>query len=180
MHGMGGNRDYSKIWSGDWQALKSLAPYFLEFRGRVLLAVLFLVLAKVANVLLPVSMKFIVDALDPAQVQVVALPIAFLLLYGLLRFGNIVLSEIRDAIFGRVTERAMRRIGLRVFKHLHSLDLEFHLSRQTGGLARDIERGTNGISFLMRCSILLPRCLKSGWWWRFSHSTTASGFLSSF
>ena len=73
-----------------------------------------------------------------------------LLLYGLLRFATIILGEIRDTVFGRVTERAMRRVGLKVFTHLHSLDLDFHLSRRTGGLSRDIERGTSGISFIMR------------------------------
>ncbi len=137
-------------WSGNWTALKSLIPYFLEFRGRVALALAFLVLAKLATVLMPIAMKFIVDSLDSTRSQVIAVPLLFLLLYGALRLGTIVFGEIRDAVFGRVTERAMRRIGLRVFKHLHALDLAFHLERRTGGLARDIERGTNGISFLMR------------------------------
>lgn len=151
MRGMGGSSPYT--WSGDWAALKSLIPYLAEFRGRVALAVTCLALAKIANVLVPVAMKFIVDALDSTQAQVVAVPVLFLLGYGLLRLGAIVLGEIRDTVFGRVTERAMRRIGLKVFEHLHALDLDFHLSRRTGGLARDIERGTNGISFLMRFTL---------------------------
>ena len=137
-------------WSGDWTVLSSLVPYFLEFRGRVIIALLCLILAKLTSVTLPFAMKYIVDSLDTTQVQLIALPLGFLLLYGLLRFGTIILGEIRDTIFGRVTERAMRRVGLRVFKHLHSLDLDFHLSRRTGGLTRDIERGTTGISFIMR------------------------------
>ncbi|MEX2353288.1 MAG: ABC transporter transmembrane domain-containing protein, partial [Gammaproteobacteria bacterium] len=120
------------------------------FRGRVFLAMVCLVLAKLASVALPFAMKYIVDALDSTQSQVIALPLMFLLFYGLLRFGTIILGEIRDTIFGRVTEHAMRRIALKVFKHLHSLDLDFHLSRRTGALSRDIERGTTGISFLMR------------------------------
>jgi len=148
---MRGDRHYTPhAWSGDWGVLKSLLPYFMEFRGRVVLAMICLVLAKLTSVALPFAMKYIVDALDSSQSQIIALPLMFLLFYGLMRFGTIILGEIRDTIFGRVTEHAMRRIGLKVFKHLHSLDMDFHLSRKTGGLSRDIERGTNGISFLMR------------------------------
>jgi ATP-binding cassette subfamily B protein len=119
----------------------------------VALALVFLVMAKVASVMLPLAMKYIVDSLDSTQSQVVAVPLALLLAYGALRFGNIIFTEIRDALFGRVTERAMRKVGIQVFDHLHALDLDFHLSRQTGALARDIERGTNGISFLMRSTL---------------------------
>lgn len=137
-------------WSGDWTVLKSMLPYFKEFPGRVALALVCLVLAKLAGVTLPWVIKYIVDALDSAHAKLIAVPLAMLLLYGLLRFAAIILGEVRDTIFGRVTERAMRRIGLKVFMHLHSLDLDFHLSRRTGGLSRDIERGTSGISFIMR------------------------------
>jgi ABC-type transport system involved in Fe-S cluster assembly fused permease/ATPase subunit len=151
MRGMGDSSPYS--WSGDWAALKSLVPYLAEFRGRVVLALACLVLAKLANVLLPITMKFIVDGLDSTQAQVVAVPVLFLIGYGLLRLSTIVFGEIRDTVFGRVTERAMRRVGLKVFEHLHALELDFHLSRRTGGLARDIERGSNGMSFLMRFTL---------------------------
>jgi len=148
---MRGSRNFSPHnWSGDWRVLRSLVPYFMEFRGRVLLAIACLILAKLAAIAVPFAMKWIVDALDTARNTVIVLPLAFLLLYGGLRFSTIILGEIRDTVFGRVTEHAMRRIGLSVFKHLHALDLNFHLSRKTGGLSRDIERGTNGISFLMR------------------------------
>jgi len=148
---MRGDKNYTQnTWSGDWGVLGSLLPYFMEFRGRVFLAMVCLVLAKLASVALPFAMKYIVDALDSTQSQVIALPLMFLLFYGLLRFGTIILGEIRDTIFGRVTEHAMRRIALKVFEHLHYLDLDYHLSRKTGALSRDIERGTNGISFLMR------------------------------
>lgn len=140
----------ANTWSGDWTVLRSLIPYFMEFPRRVVLALVCLVLAKLASVALPIVIKYIVDSLDSSQSRLIAVPVALLLLYGALRFGTIILGEIRDTIFGRVTERAMRRIGLKVFNHLHSLDLEFHLSRRTGGLSRDIERGTNGISFIMR------------------------------
>lgn len=151
-----------RSFSGNWTVLTSLVPYFMEFRGRVLLAMLCLILAKLASVSIPFAMKYIVDSLDSTQSKIIAVPVAFLLLYGLLRLGTILLGEIRDTIFGRVTERAMRRIGLKVFKHLHSLDLDFHLSRRTGGLSRDIERGTNGVSFVMRFMLfnILPTLLE--------------------
>ncbi len=86
----------------------------------------------------------------PIAAQLVAAPIALVLAYGLARFANVLFGELRDTVFGHVTERAMRKIGLEVFRHLHNLDLDFHLNRRTGGLSRDIERGTTGISFLMR------------------------------
>jgi len=134
----------------------------MEFRGRVFLALLFLLLAKLANVMIPFAMKHIVDALDSSQSQIIAVPIVFLAMYGMLRLGTILFGEIRDTIFGRVTERAMHRIGLKLFKHLHALDLDFHLSRRTGGIARDIDRGTNGINFLMRFMLfnIIPTLLE--------------------
>jgi len=149
-------------WSGDWSVLKSLLPYLMEFRGRVNLAIFCLVLAKLSNVALPFAMKYIVDDLDSAHQKIIAVPLLFLLLYGLLRFGSVIFGELRDTVFGRVSERAMRRIGLKVFKHLHSLDLDFHLSRRTGGLSRDIERGTTGIGFLLRFMLfnILPTLLE--------------------
>ncbi len=127
-----------------------LWPYLWAFKGRVILAMLALVAAKLAMLLMPWALKHVIDSVDPSVRPEVYLPVAFLIFYGLLRFGGVFLGEIRDALFGRVTERAMRNVGLRVFKHLHSLDLAFHLDRATGGISRDIERGTNGISFLMR------------------------------
>ena len=136
----------------NWKTLKSLIPYLLEFKPRVGLALLCLVGAKLASVGLPFILKHIVDNLEAAGdiAAMVALPLGLLLAYGVMRFANVLFGELRDTIFGRVTERAMRRVGLKVFRHLHSLDLDFHLNRHTGGLSRDIERGTNGISFLMR------------------------------
>ncbi len=136
----------------NWKTLKSLIPYLLEFKLRVGFALLCLVGAKLASVGLPFILKHIVDNLETAGdiAAVVAMPLGLLVAYGVVRFANVLFGELRDTIFGRVTERAMRRIGLKVFRHLHSLDLDFHLNRHTGGLSRDIERGTNGISFLMR------------------------------
>ncbi len=132
----------------NWQMVKLIWPYLLEFKSRVLIALGCLILAKVANVLGPWLLKLVVDGLSAPVLVVV--PVALILAYGLARLSNVILGEIRDTVFGRVTERAMRRIGLKVFDHLHALDLDFHLNRRTGGLARDIERGTTGISFLMR------------------------------
>ena len=136
----------------NWQVVKSLFPYLLEFRQRVLLAMLCLVLAKVASVGMPFVLKHIVDNLnlDNLTITLLSVPIALIIAYGFIRLMNVLLGEIRDTLFGRVTERAMRRLGLTVFNHLHALDLDFHLNRQTGGLSRDIERGTSGVSFLMR------------------------------
>ena len=147
----------------NWQLLKIVWPWLMDFKARVALALCCLVLAKFANVAGPWLLKLIVDDLDQSNNQaLMVVPIALIVTYGLARFGNVILGEIRDTIFGRVTEHAMRRIGLQVFEHLHSLDLDFHLNRRTGGLARDIERGTTGISFLMRFYIfnIIPTLLE--------------------
>ncbi len=136
-----------------WQAIKLLSPYLIEHKARVGLALFCLVLAKVASVGLPFILKHIVDDLEQMNDAVaiaLSVPIALVVAYGSVRFFNVILGEIRDTLFGRVTERAMRRVGLKLFQHLHTLDLDFHLNRQTGGLSRDMERGTTGISFLMR------------------------------
>ncbi len=149
----------------NWSVLKTLFPYLLEFRVRIALAVLCLVLAKLASVGLPFILKYIVDDLDAAGAsQLLTLPLGLLLAYGVVRFSNVLFGELRDTLFGRVTERAMRRVGLAVFQHLHALDLDFHLNRRTGGLSRDIERGTNGISFLLRFMVfnILPTLLEIG------------------
>ncbi len=150
--------------------LKSLTPFLFEFKGRVLLALTFLIGAKIATVAMPWVLKLIVDSLDgnpgsgsgSGTAALIVVPVALLLGYGALRFFSVFLGEMRDAVFARVTERAMRRVGLKVFSHLHHLDLEFHLSRQTGGLSRDIERGTSGISFLMRFLVfnILPTLIE--------------------
>lgn len=149
-------------WSGDWTVIRSLVPYLLEFPSRVFVAMSFLVLAKVANVTVPFVLKYIVDDLSDETVQLLSVPIALVLAYGLLRFSTTFFGELRDAVFSRVSERAMRRIGLKVFNHIHKLDLDFHLSRRTGGLARDIERGTSGIAFLLRFMLfnIIPTVLE--------------------
>ena len=136
----------------NWRVFTQLWPFLTEFRGRVALALLCLIAAKVASIYLPFILKDTVDALNQKNTaeQLVIVPFALVAAYGMLRLANVLFGEIRDTLFGRVTERAMRRLGLKVFKHLHKLDLDFHLNRQTGGLSRDIERGTSGINFLMR------------------------------
>ena len=134
----------------NWHIVRIIWPYLMEYRNRVLLALGCLILAKLGNVVGPFILKYIVDALDSEKTQLIAAPIALVLAYGLARFANVLFGELRDTIFGHVTERAMRKIGIKVFRHLHNLDLDFHLNRRTGGLSRDIERGTTGISFLMR------------------------------
>ncbi len=154
----------SADWSGDWKTLTGLIPYLLEYKSRVAAAMLFLIFAKLANVTIPIILKFIVDDLDSAKAQVLSVPFALLFAYGALRFGTVLFGELRDAVFARVTERAMRRVGLDVFQHLHRLELDFHLSRRTGGLSRDIERGTTGISFLLRFMLfnIIPTLLEIG------------------
>ncbi|WP_414633262.1 ABCB family ABC transporter ATP-binding protein/permease [Cellvibrio sp. UBA7671] len=132
------------------QSMAYLLPYLWDFKGRVILAVVALLAAKGATLVMPWALKHIIDGVDRSIAPELALPAFFILFYGALRFGSVFFGEVRDALFSRVTEHAMRKIGLRVFNHLHSLELAFHLDRATGGISRDIERGTNGISFLMR------------------------------
>ncbi|MGH8456703.1 MAG: ABCB family ABC transporter ATP-binding protein/permease [Stenotrophobium sp.] len=145
----------------DWRVIRTLWPYLREFPLRVVLAMACLIGAKVAGVTLPMLMKRLVDALSGKHALVVV-PLGLLLAYGGLRFINVIFGELRDMIFGRVAERAQRRAALKVFEHLHRLDLEFHLTRRTGGLSRDIERGVSGINFLLRFMLfnILPTLLE--------------------
>jgi ABC-type transport system involved in Fe-S cluster assembly fused permease/ATPase subunit len=132
----------------EWRVVRLLLPYVWEYRARVVVALAFLVCAKLANVGVPLVLKDVVDRLDPAT-AIYAMPFALLLAYGALRFSTTLFAELRDMLFVKVTQRAIRRIALDVFRHLHSLSLRFHLDRQTGGVSRDIERGTRGISTLL-------------------------------
>ncbi|HJH24631.1 MAG TPA: ABC transporter ATP-binding protein/permease [Paenalcaligenes hominis] len=139
----------------NWAIIAGLWPYLAEYRGRVFFAMAMLILAKVATVSTPIALKYIVDYLDhhSGSDLVLWVPLVLVGAYGALRFSSTFFNELRDAVFARVAERAMRRVSLRVFQHLHQLHLAFHLDRKTGGLARDIERGTNGISFLLRFAL---------------------------
>ncbi len=132
----------------EWRTVAGLLPYLWEYKWRVALALVLLVVAKLANVGVPLVMKKIVDDLDPT-LAVVAVPVALLATYGILRFLTTLFAELRDVVFVRVAQRAIRRVALGVFRHLHDLSLRFHLDRQTGGMTRDIERGTRGISTLL-------------------------------
>ena len=137
-----------------WATLVSLAPWLwpkgeLELRVRVVLAVVLLVCAKAANVLVPLAYARAVDALTPKGAEVVAVPIALVVAYGLLRMASSAFGELRSAVFAKVQARAARRIAASVFNHLHALSMRYHMDRQTGGLSRVLERGTRGISFVL-------------------------------
>ena len=133
--------------------IRTLLPYLwqrsFEMRGRVVLAMVLLVLAKVANVYVPILYKQAIDVLGADQATLIVVPIAILIAYGILRITTVAFGELRDAVFAKVAERAIRMVSLRVFEHLHRLSLSFHLERRTGGLSRAIERGVKGIEFLL-------------------------------
>jgi ATP-binding cassette subfamily B protein len=133
----------------DWVNIRALLPYLWEFQGRVLLALGCLILAKVANVGVPITFKALVDSLDTSKHATVFLPITLLLAYGLLKASNSLLNELRDSLFARVRYRAMRRLTTRTLAHLHSLSLRFHLERKTGAISRDLERGARSLSTLL-------------------------------
>ncbi len=149
----------------DWNTLKSLIPYIWAYKGRVLFALACLIGAKGANVTVPIIFKGVIDALTitPEQAFIVV-PAALLLAYGVLRFSTSLLTELREIIFARVTQQAVRQLSLQVFRHLHALSLRFHLERQTGGLTRDIERGTRSINSLISYALysILPTLVEIG------------------
>ncbi len=139
----------------DWQVIKDLLPYLMAYKGRVALALIFMVAAKFANLGVPIILKDMIDTLDVSSVTQAALvvPIGLVLGYGALRLMTGIFTELREALFARVTQHAVRQIALNVFNHLHRLSLRFHLGRQTGGVSRDIERGTRAIQTLVSFSL---------------------------
>ncbi|ABE45802.1 ABCB family ABC transporter ATP-binding protein/permease [Polaromonas sp. JS666] len=140
----------------DLGTLKRLFPYLWEYKWRVVAALSFMVGAKLANVGVPLLLKNLVDTMSfkPGDVQaVLVVPAALLLAYGLLRLSTTLFTELRELVFAKATEGAARRISLEVFRHLHALSLRFHLERQTGGMTRDIERGTRGVHSLISYSL---------------------------
>jgi ATP-binding cassette subfamily B protein len=140
----------------DWATLKTLFPYLWVYKWRVIAALGALIGAKMANVGVPLVLKKLIDqlAIDPAHPQaLLVLPLGALVAYGLLRLSTTVFTELREFLFARVTQRAVRTIALQVFRHLHALSLRFHLNRQTGGMTRDIERGTRGVNSLISYSL---------------------------
>ncbi|OZB54504.1 MAG: metal ABC transporter permease, partial [Halothiobacillus sp. 14-56-357] len=147
----------------DWRTLKLLLPYLWEFKWRVLIALSFLIGAKFAIVSIPIVLKHIVDNLNQPK-AVLVVPLALLFGYGALRLASTMFADLRDIVFAKVTQRAIRRVGMDVFRYLHSLSLRFHLERQTGGVARDIERGAQGISSLLSMVLfsILPTLIEIG------------------
>ena len=142
-----------------WQTIQSLLPYLLAWKGRVVIALACLICAKFANVAVPLIFKDIIDALGmPADKAMLLVPLGLVGAYGVLRFSTSLFTELRELIFARVTQHAVRTISLQVFEHLHALSLRFHLERQTGGLTRDIERGTRAIGSLISYTLysILP------------------------
>ena len=140
----------------DWATLRRLFPYLWTYKWRVIAALAFMVGAKVANVGVPLLLKNLVDAMtlkpgDPAALLVV--PAALLVGYGALRLCTSLFTELRELVFAKATEGAARSISLEVFRHLHAMSLRFHLERQTGGMSRDIERGTRGVHSLISYSL---------------------------
>jgi ATP-binding cassette subfamily B protein len=138
----------------EWSALRSLAPHIwpatnLGIRLRVIGAVALLAGAKLATVYVPLLLKRMVDLFSDPENLPITLPLGLILGYGVLRIASIAFAELRDAVFAKVAQRAIRSVALQTFRHLHSLSLGFHLERQTGGLSRAIERGTNGIDTLL-------------------------------
>jgi ATP-binding cassette subfamily B protein len=145
----------------DWATIRTLLPYLWVYKWRVMAAMVCLVGAKVANIGVPLVLKKIIDALSISPSHpyaLLVLPLGALVAYGALRFSTTLFTELREFLFARVTQRAVRTIALKVFRHLHALSLRFHLNRQTGGMTRDIERGTRGVSSLVSYSLfsILP------------------------
>ena len=149
----------------DWAIVKTLLPYLWIYKWRVMLALAFLVGAKVANVGVPLILKKLVDQMSATVAHpqaLLVLPLGLLAAYGALRLATSVFTELRELMFARVTQRAVRTIALQVFQHLHALSLRFHLNRQTGGMTRDIERGTRGVSTLVSYTLfsILPTIIE--------------------
>jgi ATP-binding cassette subfamily B protein len=149
--------------------IRTLLPYLLAYRIRIVVALCAMLLAKVANVGVPVVLKEIVDGLANPSTAMLALPVGLIVGYGLMRLAATFFNELREVVFARVTQGAVRDISLRVFRHLHSLSMRFHLERQTGGLTRDIERGSRGVGTLVNFTLysvvptLVEVLLVTGW-----------------
>ena len=145
-----------------WTTLKSLLPWLWAYKARMLTAFGCLILAKLASVWVPIIFKDMIDALSVTENVALVLPVGLLLLYGFMRLASTGFSELREILFVRVTQQAIRRIALSVFTHLHNLSLRFHLERQTGGVSRDIDRGTRAISNLISYTLysILPTLIE--------------------
>jgi len=148
----------------DFRNLRNMLPFLWEYRGRALFALGCLVLAKLANVGIPLLLKAIVDGLEDSEQTVLVLPLFLLLGYGALRLGSSLFNELRDAVFARVRYRAMRNLSNRVLHHLHELSLRFHLERKSGAISRDLERGTRSVSTILNYMVfsILPMLVEFG------------------
>ena len=151
----------------DWHTLRRLWPYLWTYKWRVLLALGFMVGAKLSNVSVPLLLKQLVDQLAPSASSpqaMLAVPMGLLLAYGLLRLSTSVFAELRELVFAKATEGATRHMAMQVFTHLHALSLRFHLERQTGGMTRDIERGTRAVQSLISYSLysIIPTLIEVG------------------
>ena len=147
-----------RTYRGDWETIRTLLPYLWAYKGRVIAAIVCLVAAKVANVGVPLLMKHIVDDLRPTRRRCSSCRWRCWSRTALLRLSTTIFTELREFLFAKVTQRAVRTIALQVFRHLHALSLRFHLNRQTGGLTRDVERGQRGITTLISYTLfsILP------------------------
>ncbi|MEO0047293.1 MAG: hypothetical protein RLZZ410_252 [Pseudomonadota bacterium] len=164
-HHHGDTSSTAKV-ASDWKVIANLLPYLWSFKGRVSLALTCLIAAKVANLGVPILLKELIDAMTVSSTAkaLLVVPVALIAAYGLLRLSASLFTELRELLFARVTESAVRTVALKVFEHLHALSLRFHLSRQTGGMTRDIERGTRGIQSLISYSLysILPTLVELG------------------
>jgi ATP-binding cassette subfamily B protein len=150
-----------------WQTIRSLLPYLWpagnpSARFRVAIAIVFMLLAKVATVYVPIIYGRVIDALAPKDAAAFVMPLALIVAYGVVRVASAAFGELRDALFASVQQRAVRQLALRTFRHLHALSLRFHLDRQTGGLSRVIDRGTLGMQSVLRLAVfnVVPTALE--------------------
>ena len=148
----------------DWTSIRSLLPFLWDYRGRAGLALAFLVISKIAVVGLPLALKEVVDYLDRPDYKEVALPVALLIVYGLLRLSSSLFNELRDVVFAKVRHGTMKTLSLTALRQLHGLSLRYHLERKTGALSRDMERGTRGASTLLNFMVfsILPTFVEFG------------------
>ena len=150
---------------GSWRVAHRLLPYLWRYRGRVAVGLVFLVLARLANISVPLVLKQVIDHLEPRpMVEILAVPVALILAYGSLRFGAILFNELRNMVFSRASVNIIHHISMEVFAHLHTLSLRFHLDRKTGGLSRDIERGNASITNFLRIIVfnIIPVIVEIG------------------
>ncbi len=157
----------SSLKASDWGTLQRLFPYLWAYKWRVIAALSLMIGAKVANVGVPLLLKTLVDTMSPKpgeMAAVLVVPVALLVAYAALRLSTSLFAELRDLVFAKATEGAARSISLGVFRHLHAMSLRFHLDRQTGGMTRDIERGTRAVHSLVSYSLysIIPTLIEVG------------------